>query len=44
MSKLAPEVGDIFNITFPEYTVSAVVIEDTERETRILRKYKYDFE
>lgn len=44
MSKLAPEVGDVFNIIFPEYTVLAVVIEDTEREIRILRKYKYDFE
>ena len=42
MSKLAPEVGDVFNIIFPEYTVLAVVIEDTERETRIFRKYKYD--
>ena len=34
MSKLAPEVGDVFNMIFPEYTVLAVVIEDTERETR----------
>ena len=38
------EVGDVFNIIFPEYTVLAVVIENTEIETRILRKYKYDFE
>ena len=39
-----PEVGDVFNIIFPEYTVLATVIEDTERETRIFRRYKYDFE
>lgn len=44
MSKDKPEVGDVFNIIFPEYTVLAVVIENTEKETRILRKYKYDFE
>jgi hypothetical protein len=44
MSKDTPEVGDVLNIIFPEYTVLAVVIEDTERDTRILRKYKYDFE
>lgn len=44
MSKDTPEVGDVFNIIFPEYTVMAVVIENSEKETRILRKYKYDFE
>lgn len=44
MSKDTPEVGDVLNIIYPEFTVLAVVIEDTEKETRILRKYKYDFE
>lgn len=44
MSKDKPEVGDVFKIPFSEYTVKAQVIYDNDREIRLLRKYKQDFE
>ena len=44
MSKDTPEVGDILEIHFSEYTVKAQIIYSDDREVRLLRKYKYDFE
>lgn len=44
MSKDKPEVGDVLEIPFSEYTVKAQIIYSDDREVRLLRKYKYDFE
>lgn len=43
MSK-EPEVGDVLEIPFSKYTVKAQIIYSDDREVRLLRKYKYDFE
>lgn len=39
-----PEVGDVLEISFSEYTVKAQIIYSDDREVRLLRKYKHDFE
>lgn len=44
MSKEKPEVGDVFEIPFKEYMVTALCISQSPKRTRLLRKYKYDFE
>lgn len=44
MSKDKPEVGDVLEISFSEYTVKAQIIYSDDREVRLLRKYKYDYE
>ena len=44
MSKEKPEVGDVFEIPFTEYIVTALCISQSPKRTRLLRKYKYDFE
>ena len=42
--KRTPEVGDVFEIPFKEYIVTALCISQSPKRTRLLRKYKYDFE
>lgn len=44
MSKFKPEVGDVFSIVYPEYTVLATVIDVTRTDVTLFRRYKYDFE
>ena len=44
MRKDAFEVGDILEIPFSEYTVKAQIIYSDDREVRLLRRYKYDYE
>lgn len=41
---VTPEVGDVLEISFSEYTVKAQIIYSDDREVRLLRKYKHDFE
>ena len=42
--KHSPEVGDVFEIPFKEYIVTALCISQSPKRTILLRKYKYDFE
>ena len=44
IEKRTPEVGDVFEIPFTEYIVTALCISQSPKRTILLRKYKYDFE